>query len=111
MPRATRTLRRRVLANWAKVRGLLPAGVQDALFHLPVRAECATPALCARQGWTAIDLGRTTSESGDRRAVVAVRRRARTEVGIRILAWGGGNPGADRPIRVDARSDRDGRRA
>lgn len=57
MPSAPRTLRRRVLANWAKVRGLLPAGVQDALFHLPVRAERATPALCARQGWTAIDLG------------------------------------------------------
>lgn len=57
MPRAIRTFRRRVLANWAKVRGRLPAGVQDALFHLPVRAECATPALCARCGWNAIDLG------------------------------------------------------
>ncbi|MEY3021780.1 MAG: hypothetical protein RIS86_978, partial [Planctomycetota bacterium] len=57
MSSASSNLRRRVLANWARWRGRLPARVQDACFHLPVRAETSTPGLCARLGLRVVDLG------------------------------------------------------
>jgi capsular polysaccharide biosynthesis protein len=57
VPPKQRSIRTRVLSRWASLRGLLPFGLQDTLFHLPVSEEASTPALCARRGWTCVDLG------------------------------------------------------
>lgn len=49
--------RRSVVGFLSRLRGCLPAAVNDRVFALPVRAVDDTPAMCRANGWRLVDLG------------------------------------------------------
>lgn len=49
--------RRRFVGFLSRLRGSLPASVNDSVFALPVRATEHTPELCRVRGWPVFDLG------------------------------------------------------
>lgn len=49
--------RRSVVGFLSRLRGALPAALNDGVFALPVRAVDDTPAMCRAQGWRLVDLG------------------------------------------------------
>ena len=57
MSRALQSIRRSVLASFARAREVLPRAANDALFHLPTRVADNTPALARANGWPLVDLG------------------------------------------------------
>jgi Glycosyltransferase 61 len=57
MPVRPKDLVRAVGRRFAQARAALPFAVNDALFHLPVRATLDTPALARERGWEVRDLG------------------------------------------------------
>lgn len=60
MQGSVKSISRRILASWARARGVLPHGLNDLLFALPTHAVTDTPALAAREGWVWTDLGSNT---------------------------------------------------
>lgn len=49
--------RRSVVGFLSRLRGCLPAAVNDRVFALPVRASDDTPAMCRAESWRLVDLG------------------------------------------------------
>lgn len=73
-----KSISRRLLASWARARGVLPHRLNDILFALPTHAVTDTPALAAREGWAWTDLGPNTMvepeiAGGDPRAIERLR--------------------------------------